>query len=262
MRSLSTIRAILALEMVTVSGRAPEVRTGIEEVIYPWKVSIVETLTPPAGPRRIEVSRWEDLLHAAALLGRPILRLQGGEGGSEGRLFYVADGPQSYVYDFQGTVMNVARAGAFVPAPSPLSAASTAAGARMAPPRVMAALPLPVEATAAPPETLEPGPTLSAHAATTSQVAPLPADIAWITEENETLADSEIPSATIVERRIREMIHELLAEFRQLPPSSDRLELGTEHIQRAIDMLHLGRFGVAQIELNKAAGLLQEPSPR
>lgn len=227
-----------------------EERTAIEELIHPWSGSIVDTLTPPTGARRIDVSRWEDLLHAAELLGRPILRLHGGEGGPDGRLFYVADGPQSYVFGFTGAPVNVAKSGGFASAPAPRPATSPPAPERPAPaPSPGTVLP-PPPALAPPPVRSRPIP---------PPVVPDPADALLGPElPGDRGPDTDLPSATVVERRIREMIHELLDDFRQLPPSSDRLERGTEHIQRAVDMLHLGRYGVAQIELNKAARLLRE----
>jgi hypothetical protein len=238
------------VSVVTTPERKSEGRAAIDEVIQPWAVSIVDTPTPPSVAHRIYVNHWEDLLRAAELLGRPILRLQGGEGGPDGSLFYVADGPQSYVFGFGGTPVNVARSGAYAP-PSP-----------------PAVLPVPVE-----PEQQEldlspaplPEPALApiaeappAPRAIPPPVVPDPADALLGPEISDERSQGDLPSATVVERRIREMIHELLADYRRLPASSDRLELGTEHIQRAIDMLHLGRYGVAQIELNKAARLLKE----
>jgi hypothetical protein len=238
-------------------GRKTESREAIDEVVHPWAVAIVDTPTPPTGPRRIDLNRWEDLLHAAEFLGRPILRLHGGEGGPEGRLFYIADGPQSYVFDFHGGAMNVTRSGAYgrptPPVPVPVAAPPPAA-----PVKIARAGETPTAPGVVRPPVIQPLP----QAAIPPPDVLNPADAAWGSEMAEQPADTDLPSATVVERRVREMIHELLDQFRKLPPSSDRLELGTEHIQRAIDMLHLGRYGVAQIELNKAAGLLREERPR
>jgi len=249
---------VLALVgVLTPPERTSEAREAVDEAIHPWAVAIVDTPTPPTGPRRIDLNRWEDLIRAAELLGRPILRLQGGEGGPEGRLFYVADGPQSYVFGFQGTSVRVTRSGAYAPlarpVPAPVTAPPAAAPVAVARPEVTPVAPVvyhpPMIQAIPPPAILPP-------------VVPEPVNTQWGPEPPERLEDVDLPSATVVERRIREMIHELLADFRRLPSSSDRLELGTEHIQRAIDMLHLGRYGVAQIELNKAARLLQEERVR
>ncbi|MGA7861580.1 MAG: hypothetical protein WCB19_06955, partial [Thermoplasmata archaeon] len=104
--------SVLALVgMVAAPERKSGAREAIDAVIHPWTVAIVDTPTPPTGPHRIDLNRWEDLLRAAELLGRPILRLQGGESGPEGQLFYVADGSQNYVFDFHGTPLPVARSG-------------------------------------------------------------------------------------------------------------------------------------------------------
>src|SRR5579859_4948454 len=115
-------RANFSFVLALVGGLATpdhtrETRAAIDEVIHPWAVAIVDTPTPPSGSHRIDLSRWEDLLRAAELLGRPILRLQGGEGGPDGRLFYVADGPQSYVFGFRGASLGLTRSGAYAPAP-------------------------------------------------------------------------------------------------------------------------------------------------
>ena len=64
-----------------------------------------------------------------------------------------------------------------------------------------------------------------------------------------------------MEREIRSMIHELLGRLREVPPSSDRLERGTYHIERAIDLMRFARYGQAQIELNRASRLIGEPDP-
>lgn len=241
------ISAVLPLVSVVAPPRPKkENPESIDDVIHPWALSIVDTPTPPTGARRIDVDRWEDLLRAAELLGHPILRLHGGEGGPEGRLFYVADGPQSYVFGFGGESVNVGRSGAYAPrAPQPI-------------PATPLEVPPPAPSPATPVRPPAPEPAVPEHPPAPQEEGEDVAD-AWLGPEfPEREADNQLPSGTVVERRIREMIHELLGNFRKLPPSSDRLELGTEHIQRAIDMLHLGRYGIAQIELNKAARLLRE----
>lgn len=244
---INAIRWVLT-GLVADSESPKDGKEAIDEVIHPWAGSIVDTPTPPTGSRRIDVSAWQDLLHAAELLGRPILRLHGGEGGPEGSLFYVADGPQSYVFGFRGPPVNVAKSGAFSPPvrPTPLRPTEPEEDSDSTP----ADVPDPPSPGPKPPRA-RPIPPPAVPDLTDSLLGPELGD--------ESGPDQDIPSATVVERRIREMIHELLDDFRKLPPSSDRLEKGTEHIQRAVDMLHLGRYGVAQIELNKAARLLREP---
>jgi hypothetical protein len=238
------------VSVVTTPERKSEGRAAIDEVIHPWAVSIVETPTPPSVAHRIYVTHWEDLLRAAELLGRPILRLQGGEGGPDASLFYVADGPQSYVFGFGGAPVGIGRSGAYAP-PNPPTVLPVPSEPEIPEPELApSTLPEPVlNPTDRAPPAPRPIP---------PPVVPDPADALLGPEIIGERPEGDLPSATIVERRIREMIHELLADFRKLPASSDRLELGTEHIQRAIDMLHLGRYGIAQIELNKAARLLKE----
>ena len=60
-------------------------------------------------------------------------------------------------------------------------------------------------------------------------------------------------TALAVERGIREMIHELCADFRQPPAGNENLELGTGHVQHGVDLHHPGRHGVAEIEPRKTA---------
>jgi hypothetical protein len=228
-------------------------REEIDEAVHPWNVAIVHTPTPPSGPRRIDLSGWGDLLRAAELLGRPILRLQGGEGGPEGRLFYVADGAQSYVFGFRGDPVNVARSGAYAPLahsiPVPIKTPPTVARLPVALPEVT---PVALPVKRSPALQIFPLPAIPPPVVLT------PADATRYPELPEPTADGDLPPDMVVERRIREMILELLNDFRKLPSSSDRLERGTEHVQRAIDMLHLGRYRVAELEISKAAALLQE----
>jgi hypothetical protein len=243
--------SVLALVgVVTSPERKSEGRARIDEVIHPWSESIVDTPTPPTGPRRIDVSQWEDLIRASELLGRPILRLHGGEGGAEGRLFYVADGPQSYVFGFGGSSLNVTRSGGYAPPAPPVILPAPPPEIVEVQELVIPAAPVPAPVPAKPDTTL-PRPAPSAE-------VPDLADQLLGPEIFDEKPDAELPTDTVVERRIREMIHELLADFRKLPAGSDSLEMGTEHIQRAIDMLHLGRYGTAQIELNKASRLLKD----
>ncbi len=220
---------------------------------HPSSVTLVDTLTPPAPVGRIDLSHWEDLVRASELLGRPILRVKGRGGRSDGQLYYVADGPHSYVFDFRESSVDVSRSGAYTapappvrvgvppppkapvaPAPEPERRRTTSPLPR---PPVVRALPVAAIPPPAVPDLSSPG-----------------REAEW----SERGLGTDLPSSTVVERRIREMIHELLNEFRKLPASSDELELGTEHIQRAVDMLHLGRYDLAQAELDKASKFLQE----
>jgi PKD repeat protein len=73
-------------------------------------------------------------------------------------------------------------------------------------------------------------------------------------------AETTRASRAGVEERIHNMVEELKVGYRDLPPSSDVRKRGSEHIQRAIEMLRTQHFGVAQIELNRAALLLRERS--
>lgn len=74
-------------------------------------------------------------------------------------------------------------------------------------------------------------------------------------------ADPSRPPAPSVEVAIRAMVDELRAGYGRLPASSDLRRRGTEHIQRALEMLRSQHYGAAQIELNRAAVLLREPAP-
>ncbi len=73
---------------------------------------------------------------------------------------------------------------------------------------------------------------------------------------------STIPSSVSqLDRDIREMIQQVLEGLRSLPASSGRLEQGTYYIQKALGLLDLGRYGSAQIEVNRAARLVREGPP-
>lgn len=235
----------------------PEPRRGglgpSGEAIHPDSLAIVDTPTRPAEAGRIDLSRWEDLVRASEILGRPILRLDAKQGASEAQLYYVADGPHSYVFGRRASSVDVNRSGAYaapvpparVHVPPPPKAPVAAAPE---PERPRTSFPLPR------PPVVRPVPT----AAIPPPAVPDLSSPGWEAEWSERGAETDLPSSTVVERRIREMIHELLNEFRKLPASSDELELGTEHIQRAVDMLHLGRYDLAQAELDRASKFLRE----
>ncbi|MGA7861579.1 MAG: hypothetical protein WCB19_06950 [Thermoplasmata archaeon] len=238
--------------------RKDEPRSAVDEVIGAHTESVLLTRTAPPGPRWIEVSQWDDLVKASRFMGRPILRLEDGTRSPDQPLFYVPDGPQSYVYDFQEKGVNASKSGGYVLPTAPEE-----------PVTVESLTPLSPE----PPETIEPPPAgerllrepARRAEATTVPVPdemPIPNDdvveqyLGPNVREPEGAAESF--DATKVEGEIREMIYHVVAVLRNLPISSDRIGPGTLHVQRAVELLRRGRYGSAQIEVNRAARLLVE----
>ncbi len=123
--------------------RKDEPRSAVDEVIGAHTESVLLTRTAPPGPRWIEVSQWDDLVKASRFMGRPILRLEDGTRSPDQPLFYVPDGPQSYVYDFQEKGVNASKSGGYVLPTAPEE-----------PVTVESLTPLSPE----PPETIEPPP--------------------------------------------------------------------------------------------------------
>jgi hypothetical protein len=236
----------------------PGTGTSVDEIVGPNTESVLLTRTAPPGPRWIEVSRWEDLVKASRFMGRPILRLDDGTRSRDQPLFYVPDGPQSYVFDFQRDGVNISTSGAYAPAPTPEAPVSP----EPVPPSTLQ----PLEQTATPPaeELLLPEPPSPPDIATrpTPEVPSVPADKVVeqylgpeVREPEETTG---FPGKNKVEREIREMIHDVLVGLQKLPPGSGRVEQGTYHVQRALELLRMGRYGSAQIEVNRAARLVQD----
>jgi hypothetical protein len=240
------------------SPRKGESRSAGDEVTGPNAESVLLTRTAPPGTRWIELSRWEDLVKASRFMGRPILRLDDGTRSLDQPLFYVPDGPQSYVFDLQREGLNASTSGGYAPAPVPEAAVSTESLTPTGPETAEWDETPPADERLLPAPDRRPGPT----------AVPPPEEVSLPSDETveqylgpdvrEPEGAAGAPEATKVEREIREMIYHVLAVLRNLPPSSDQVGPGTVHIQRALELLRRGRYGSAQIEVNRAARLLLE----
>ena len=236
--------------------RKNEPRSAVDDIIGPHTESVLLTRTAPPGPRLIEVSRWEDLVKASAFMGRPILRLDDGTRSADQPLFYVPDGPQSYVFDFQREGVHASKSGGYVLPPEPVAAESLAPAIPEPPERIE---PSPADERPLP----EPARLPDATAGPLPDEKPSPGDEVVEQYLGPDVAEPEgaagLPGKNRVEREIRGMIQAAVVGLRNLPVGSSRKEEGTYHVQRALELLQLGRYGSAQIEVNRAARLLQEP---
>jgi hypothetical protein len=263
-------RAVLGAEllagMLAVVGSTPsrknEPRPSVDETVGPHTESVLLTRTAPPGPRWIEVSRWEDLVKASRFMGRPILRVEDGTRGVDQPLFYVPDGPQSYVFNFPREGVNTSTSGGYtLPStlPSPPEAPAVAEPV---------ATPTPVPKPPATPSLVN-EPVLPEPSARMG-VAPSPPPKEETLPGNDVVErylgpemaepkrTEEFPGKNRVEQEIRGMIHDVLIALRTLSPGSTRMEKGRYHIQRALELLAQGRYGSAQIEVNRAARLVHE----
>jgi hypothetical protein len=222
---------------------------------------VLLTRTAPPRPRWIEVSRWEDLVKAAHIMGRPILRLEDGTRDPEQPLYYIPDGTQSYVLDYARKSLSVSTSGGYlVPVSSP-EPPEPAPVARPAPaPSVHGARPAVREP--APAETFP----ASKRGPESSPVSvPLPED-----EEVDQYLGPDVPDPGELERsedvrriehETRENIQRVIDVLRELPASSDQLKRGKYHVEQAVTLFRAGRYGSARIELNRAAKAIQEIRP-
>jgi hypothetical protein len=191
-------------------------------------------------------------------MGRPILRLDDGTRSLDQPLFYVPDGPQSYVFDFQREGVNIATSGAYAPASIPEASVSPepAPPSTLEPPEPI--LPPPAGERLLP-EPLAPIDTTTVPVAETAAVSTDKVVEQYLGPEvGEPESGEGFPGKNKVEREIRGMIHDVLVSLQQLPPGSGRVEQGTYHVQRAMELLRLGRYGSAQIEVNRASRLVQD----
>jgi hypothetical protein len=242
-------------------SRKREAPEGPHEVNQPETESVLMTRTAPPGPRWIEVSHWEDLVRASRFMGRPILRLDDGTRELDQPLFYVPDGPQSYVYDFRREGVRVSTSGGYLMPSAPEPALTTEPASSPATEE-----PEWVETPSAPeaPATTEPPASDTADLGA-GEGTSIPTD--EIVEQylgpavREPGEFADLAEATKVERNIRDMIQQVVTVLRHLPASSDVIEPGSMHVRRALELLHRGRYGSAQIEVNRAARLLLEGPP-
>jgi hypothetical protein len=233
-------------------------RSTVDDVVGANTEVVLLTRTTPPGPRWIEVSRWDDLVKASRFMGRPILRLDDGTRDPDQPLFYVPDGPQSYVFDFQREGIRASTSGGYALPPEPKAPVTAEPPAPAAPELPEWAEPPPAD------ERRQPTPPRPSSAPTGSlrEERSIPTDEAVEQLLGPVFPDADrvtgSPDTARVEREIREMIHHVLVVLRHLPSSSEVVGPGTEHIQRALELLRLGRYGSAQIEVNRAARLVVE----
>jgi hypothetical protein len=207
------------------------------------------------------VSRWEDLVKASRFMGRPILRLDDGSRSFDQPLFYIPDGPQSYVYDFQQEGVNPANSAGYA-----LARTSGAATVSESP-----TSPIPESLEPVEPSPAEEPPVPEAPHRPES--ATFPVSGAKVDSRDraveqylgpdipESIAPTESAEKNGVELEIRKMIRDVVRGLQKLPPSSERLEEGTYHVQRAVELLQAGRYGSAQIEVNRAVRIVAD-APR
>jgi hypothetical protein len=254
---MGLLSGVLAFVGAT-TPRKSDPRSAVSEIVGPHSESVLLTPTAPPGPRWIEVSRWEDLVKASRFMGRPILRLYDGTRTPEQSLFYVPDGPQSYVFDFQRTGLRPSTSGGYSLSPAP---------------ETTVAEPTPVPVAPRPPERRElpaideptlPEPSLGGEVASVPLPPEEPTSVDEVVEEylgpevDETAGEEGLPAKNRVEQEIRGMIHDVLVKMRGLPAGSHRLEEASYHVQRGLELLRQGRYGSAQIEVNRATRLVHE----
>ena len=238
--------------------RKLESRTAVDEIVGAHTESVLRTPTAPPGPRWIEVSRWEDLVKASRFMGRPILQLDDGTRAPEQPLFYVPDGPQSYVFDFQREGVRASNSGGYA-LPTAPAAPAVIEPPKPAPPRPIERKEIPPLREPTPPEPSEP---LDEVAESPVGEASDPAEA--VIEQylgpdlDETEAGEEPPPKNRVESEIRGMIHDVLVKLRNVPAGSTRFEEASYHVQRALELLHAGRYGSSQIEVNRASRLVHD----
>jgi hypothetical protein len=252
---------ILAVVLAAVGSGSPRKGdrvSAVEEVIGPHSESVLLTRTAPPGPRWIEVNRWEDLVRASRFMGRPILRLDDGTRTVDQPLFYIPDGPQSYVYDFQREGVKTSTSGGYMVPPAPATPTVTESV-----PTLTSEPSAPVE-PASDGDSVLPEPALRGAAPVVSppQEAPVVSDLVVDQylgpDVREPEAGGEIFARNTVEQDIRAMIRDVLVSLRKLPAGSRRVEEGSYHLQRAMELLREGRYGSAQIEVNRAQRLARE----
>lgn len=259
-------RIVLAVGMVSgllafigkPDPRKIESRSPVEEIVGPQSESVLLTPTAPPGPRWIEVSRWEDLVKASRFMGRPILRLDDGSRTPDEPLFYVPDGPQSYIFDFQREGVRVSNAGGYALSTVP-EVETEVEPPGPVPPRPPERRetpslnePLAPEPLVPPDEELETPPREASDRAQEVIEQYLGPEI------GEAGGMEEAPAKNKVDVEIREMIHDVLVKLRNVPAGSNRFEEASYHVQRALELLRLGRYGSAQIEVNRAMRLVHD----
>jgi hypothetical protein len=106
----ATIGLLAALLVATAVVAAVEYRASVKsrsEIDYarqlrqfttPYQDAIADTATPPRNENVVSMYDWEDLVHVADMLGKPILQFRYHRPDDTRHFFYVLDGSVQYVY--------------------------------------------------------------------------------------------------------------------------------------------------------------------
>jgi hypothetical protein len=70
----------------------------LKRITEPYKEAIAETATPPRTTNFVALRSWDDLIHVADMLGRPILQYRHNQPDDTRHFFYVLDGDVQYIY--------------------------------------------------------------------------------------------------------------------------------------------------------------------
>lgn len=76
----------------------PEHERQLRDLTGPYREAIAETATPPRTTDFVALRSWQDLVHVADMLGRPILQYRHHQPEDTRHFFYVLDGNLQYVY--------------------------------------------------------------------------------------------------------------------------------------------------------------------
>ncbi|MCI4322527.1 MAG: DUF5305 domain-containing protein [Thermoplasmata archaeon] len=88
----------LEFRAVQRSRREIDVARQLRQFTTPYKDAIADTATPPRNENVVSMYDWEDLVHVADMLGKPILQFRYHRPDDTRHFFYVLDGSVQYVY--------------------------------------------------------------------------------------------------------------------------------------------------------------------
>jgi Family of unknown function (DUF5305) len=97
---LAVVLAVLGVVayLAAVDRRRPDAKAQLRALTAPYKDAIAVTWTAPKKENVVAIRDWEDLVHVADMLGRPILRYEHWRRDPPRTLFYVLDGSIQYIY--------------------------------------------------------------------------------------------------------------------------------------------------------------------
>lgn len=85
------------------AGTKVDAEKELRRITDPYKEAIAETATPPRTTNFVALRSWDDLIHVADMLGRPILQYRHHQPDDTRHFFYVLDGSVQYVYLLSST---------------------------------------------------------------------------------------------------------------------------------------------------------------